>query len=130
MTSEKLWEQINKLCADIYDKADEATKEMVSSAFDLFEKESEANLEKLCLPFLRRVQARVDAGFELPPVNTVHRAELGYNSFYLVRNYDYPTFKWAIKSGFGQYIDCRGLYIPKKELSENAIEAIEKKIKT
>lgn len=124
------WEQINKLCSDIYDKADEAIQEMVSSAFDLFEKEPEENLDTLCLPFLRRVQARVECGFELPPVNSVQRAMLDGEHFYLVRNYDYPTFKWAIKSGFGKWIDCRGLYVPKSELSESAVKAIEKKIKT
>lgn len=124
------WEQINKLCSDITDNADDATAEMVSSAFDLFEKEPEDNLESLCLPFLRRVLARVGAGFELPPVNTVSKAELDGEPFYMVRNYDYPTFKWATKSGFGPWIDCRALYIPKNKLSRAAADAIEKKIKS
>lgn len=127
---EKQWEQINSLCSAIYDKGDDAIKEMVESSFDLFEKETDENIDSLCIPFLRRLLARVEAGFELPPVNTVHKTELDHDTFYLVRNYDYPTFKWAIKSGFGKWIDCRGLYIPQKDLSEKAVKAIEKKIKS
>lgn len=127
---EKQWTQINNLCSIIYDKGDDAIRQMAESSFDLFEKEPDENIDELCIPFLRRLLARVEAGFELPPVNSVASVEMDGEQFFMIRNYDYPTFKWAMKCGFGKYIDCRILYVPKKKLSESAIKAIEKKIKS
>lgn len=131
MDKEKIWAQINDTCSIIYNATDnEEVRSMIERTFDLLEADTDENVEKLALPFLRRVYARVDAGFELPPINSVARSEMDGEQFYMVKNYDYPTFKWAIKSGFDRWIDCRVLYIPKKRLSKEAAEAIEKKIKS
>lgn len=131
MDKEKIWAQINDLCSEIYEiTSNEEVRSMIERTFALLETDADENVERLAIPFLRRVYARVDAGFELPPVNSIGRASLdGGEEFYMVKNYDYPTFKWAIKSGFDKWIDCRVLYIPKKRLSKEAAEAIEKKIK-
>lgn len=128
---EKTWAQINDLCSAIYNATDnEEVRSMIERTFELLENETEENVTTLGVQFLRRLQARVDAGFELPPVNTISKTTIDGDDFFMVRNYDYPTFKWATKNEFGPWIDCRMLYIPVKRLSKSAAEAIEKKIKS
>jgi len=128
MKMQEKWARLSDLCSEISKRGGEEIAEILADAYEMFENETEENLDGICWSFVRRVQARVEFGNELPKRNTVTRATLGDGEYYCITNYDYPTFKWAIKCGFGPWVDCCRLYVPKSKLSKAAAEAMDNKI--
>lgn len=123
------WAIINELCVQICDMNSDF-ENMISDTFDAIENGPEEEIEKMGIPFLRRVFARIKSGHELGEINAVVKMEYDGEPCYRIKNYDYPTFKWAHKIGLGNMIDCRGIYILRSALSDSAIAIMERKIKS
>ena len=123
------WKQVSNLCAEICE-LNESLETMMSSAFDQIERENREGKDKYGMPFLNRVKARAEAISELPEPNTVSKIEREGEPWFMIRNYDYLTFKWAIKNGFGPWIDCNVIYVQKSKLSKYLADKMESKIKS
>ena len=123
------WKQVSNLCAEVCN-LNSSLEDMMSSAFDQIERENRTGKDEYGLPFLKRVKARAEAISDLPSPNTVSKIEREGEPWFMIRNYDYLTFKWAIKNGFGPWIDCNVIYVPKSKLSKHLADKMESKIKS
>lgn len=68
---------------------------------------------------------------ERKPFNQYSHVEWGTSKedVYLIENYDYEAFKWALKSGFGDRIDNHRIIIPAKKLTDSQHKAFDKRCK-
>lgn len=77
--------------------------------------------------FLWRLYFRLRNGQQKEPFNKYSLDEK--NEKFMVENYDYKTFCWAINKGFTDGISNNYLYIPLKSLSEGQISKLKNRCK-
>lgn len=80
--------------------------------------------------FMLRLYFRMKANPVAEPFNKISYSDnYGGEGAFIIQNYDYDTFLWAIKNGFTDRIDNNTIYILAKGLSPTIEKALRRKIK-
>lgn len=71
--------------------------------------------------FLFRLYYRLKANPARRDLNKYESLDWGsfHEPVYIISDYDYHAFKWAIESGFGDRIDNNQIIIPREKLTDN-----------
>lgn len=134
----KGWGTVASLLSDAADLALQKDRDdifnMISESFDEFEKiDDPAELFMTAFQFAFRVYHRmriIDKDMPLNRVVLQERIEpkVGGIDVYLISNYDYKTFIWARKRGFGDRIDNNNIVVPAEQLTPAERARFDKKI--
>lgn len=108
------------------DRGDSYMSDMLVEAVPLMEAEPDAPTRNAFI-FANRINYRSLVENSFCEINKVWYTE-SVDSFFIA-NYDYKMFSWAIKRGFGEYIDNLCIRLPKTGLSEKEIKRLEDRIK-
>lgn len=80
--------------------------------------------------FMLRLYFRMKANPVAEAFNKISYSDnYGGEGAFIIQNYDYDTFLWAIKNGFTDRIDNNTIYILAKGLSPTIEKALRRKIK-
>lgn len=124
MNNEQKWKTIFDKLAQTAVKAEELSLmeivDVLSRSYDEIEKAYNENKDdekaiSRCGQFASRMERRIDDIGEWIKRNRVHKDEL--NRRYVISNYDYSIFVWAIARGFVDEIDNLCIRIPFDSLS-------------
>lgn len=108
------WDQLCDMIADIITEGSNV-KDPTTIFFDIYQ-------------YCFRLYYRLRANPVRRPFNTVSKISVSGEEHYRITNYDYNTFKWAKKSGFGMTISNDYIDLLEKSLSESQRRAMSRRI--
>lgn len=135
-TREHLWGSISNKIEKIEEEADRigwnAIVDIVASTFDDANEMEPLELFLYLYQFMFRLLYRLKAMDKPEPFNQISKTTRLENhndrEFYMVKNYDYKMFKWAIRKNFAYYMTNSWFLIPIDELSASEKHNFEKRL--
>ena len=135
-TREHLWGSISNKMDKIGDEADrlgwDAVIDMVADAFGDGSNMEPMELFIILYQFMFRLYYRLKAMDKPEPFNQVSTTTRMENhedrEFFMVRNFDYKMFKWALAKKFTYYMTNQWFLIPVDELSASEKHNFEKRL--
>lgn len=136
-TKMHLWGSISNKMDKIGDEADrigwDAVIDMVAEAYDDGSRMDPLQLFLILYQFMFRLYYRLRAMDKPMPFNEVSKTTRLENhedrEFYMVMNFDYKMFKWALAKKFTYYMTNQWFLIPIDELSASEKHNFEKRLK-
>ena len=136
-TREHLWGSISTKIDKIEDESDRlewgAIIDMTADAFNDGAEMEPMDLFLTLYQFFFRLYHRLKAMDKPEPFNQISRTTRLENhedkEFYMVKNYDYRMFKWALAKKFTWYMTNQWFLIPVDKLSPSEKHNFEKRIK-
>lgn len=135
-TREHLWGSISVKIDKVEEEADRLKwNEIIDMVADAFNDANELEPMALFLimyQFMFRLLYRLKVMSSPEPFNQVSRTTRLENhedkEFYMVKNYDYRMFKWAIRKNFAEHMTNSWFLIPISELSASERRNFEKRL--
>lgn len=134
--SELAWGSIDNLVEriiDIEENIEGGWMELVDMVADAMSEEGEGKSTFssfiYLFNFLYHLLFRLKTNPNKRKFNQVDKIRVAGKEVYRITNYDYKTFKWAKKSGFGDGVSNDCIDIPGDKLSTKQIASIERRCK-